>query len=227
MERRDLVSYTEETQAVADGFSRRGTPHRRFLVRVALATLFLLSSFPLGVFWFIVLATLLLVGLPLTIVWVGLPILALAFAICILGAGTERWRLAALLDTRLSLPYRSPPRGSLLARARGRVADPALWRALLYLLLLLPVGLVEFFVVLVLAVSAALATYPLWFWTLPDGQGVQWFGFAADTGPEALLVMLVGCVTAMAATAFVLGVTRAHAVLGRVLLGRSRRESLD
>jgi hypothetical protein len=48
-----------------------------------LATLFLLSSFPLGLFWSVVLVTLLLVGLALTIVWVGLPILALAFAIMI------------------------------------------------------------------------------------------------------------------------------------------------
>lgn len=128
MERRDLVSYTEETQAVADGFSRRGTPHRRFLVRVALATLFLLSTFPLGIFWFIVLATLLLVGLPLTIVWVGLPILAML--LCLLGAGTERWRLAALLGTRLPSPYRGLPRGSILAHVRVRAADPVLWRAL-------------------------------------------------------------------------------------------------
>jgi hypothetical protein len=159
---------------------------------------------------------LLLVGLPLTVVWVGLPILALPMLLCLVGAGTERGRMAALLGTRLPSPYRPLPRGSVLARVRVRVTDPALWRALLYLLLLLPAGLVEFFVVLALALSAALATYPLWYWTLPDGQGVQWPGFAADTGPEALLVMLVGCV---AAAGSVLGAAWAHAALGRVLLG--------
>jgi hypothetical protein len=226
-ERRSLMSYTEETQTMGGRSARRSTPHRWLFVRIALATVFLLSSLPLGIFWFIVLVVLLLVGLPLTIVGVGLPILALAMLVCILGADTERRRLAALLGTRLSSPHRPLPRGSVLARLQVRATDPALWRALLYLLLLLPTGLVEFFVVLALALSAALATYPLWFWTLPDGQGVQWPGFVADTAPEALLVMLVGLVATTAAAAFVLGVARAHAALGRILLGQSRRENLE
>ena len=227
-ERRSLVSYTEETQTLGGRSARRSTPHRWLFVRIALATLLLLSSFPLGIFWFIVLVVLLLVGLPLTIVGVGLPILALAMLVCILGADTERRRLDALLGTRLSSPHRPLPRGSVLSRVRARAADPALWLALLYLLLLLPAGLVEFFVVFALVLSTALATYPLWFWTLPDGSGVQWNGaFLADTGPEALLVMLVGCVAATAATALVLKVAKMHAALGRILLGRSRRENLE
>jgi len=101
------VSYTEETRAVDEGFSQKGTPRGRLLVRVALATLFLLSSFPLGIFWFIVLVALLLVGLPLTIMWVGLPILALAMLVCIVGADTERRR--PLLGTHLSSPHRPLP----------------------------------------------------------------------------------------------------------------------
>jgi hypothetical protein len=59
-------------------------------------------------------------------------------------------------------------------------------------------------------------------------MGVQWSGvFLADSVPEALVVMLVGCVAATAATACVLGVARAHAALGQVLLGRRRREDLE
>jgi signal transduction histidine kinase len=222
------MNYTEETQVAGEDPSRKEKPRRRLLVRVALATLFLLSSFPLGCFWFIVLVVLVLFGLPLTIVWVGLPILALAMLVCILGANTERWRLAVLLDTRLSSPYRPPPGGSVLARLRGRATDPALWRGLLYLLLLLPMGLVEFVVIFVMVVSAALATYPLWFWTLPEGQGLLWSGvFVADTLPEAVLVMIVGLVAATATAVFILEVARAHAHLGRVLLGPSGRERLE
>jgi hypothetical protein len=84
------MSSTEHSQPVDEGFSRSGAPRVRLLIRVALATLFLLSSLPLGIVWFIVLATLLLVGLPLTIVWVGLPILDFAMLLCLVGAGTER-----------------------------------------------------------------------------------------------------------------------------------------
>ena len=99
---------------------------------------------------------------------------------------------------------------------------------MLYLLLLFPVGLVELLVVLVFASAAILGTYPLWYWTLPEGQGVMWTGFfVADTLPEALLVMLVGLVFAIATLAFVLQVAQAHAALGRFLLGPRRRDRLD
>jgi signal transduction histidine kinase len=222
------MSHAEETRAIDEASSRREVPRGRLLVRVALSTLFLLSSLPLGIFWFLVLVVLVLIGLPLTLVWVGLPILALAVLVSIVGADTERWRLAVLLGTRLAYPYRPVPRGTVLARVRGRATDPALWRGVLYLLVLLPVGLVEFVVIFVMAFSAALATYPLWFWTLPEGQGLLWSGvFVADTLPEALLVMLVGLVALTATAVFVLEVARAHAYLGRALLGPSGRERLQ
>jgi signal transduction histidine kinase len=193
-----------------------------------LSALFLLSSFPLGLFWFVVLAVLLLAGVPLTIMWVGLPILALAMLVCVLGTGVERWRLAALLGTRLSSPFRPPPRGSIFVRARVRAADPALWRGLLYLILLLPIGLVELAIFFVLAFSAILASYPLWFWTLSEGVGVAWTGaFVADTLPEALLVALVGLVATAAAAVFGAQACQAHASMGRRLLGPRRREALD
>jgi signal transduction histidine kinase len=222
------MSHAEETRAIDEASSRRETPRGRLLVRVALSTLFLLSSLPLGIFWFLVLVVLVLIGLPLTLVWIGLPILALAMLVSIVGADTERWRLAVLLGTRLPYPYRPVPRGTVLARVRVRATDPALWRGVLYLLVLLPVGLVEFVVIFVMAFSAALATYPLWFWTLPEGQGLLWSGvFVADTLPEALLVMLVGLVAVTATAVFVLEVAKAHAYLGRVLLGPSGRERLQ
>ena len=222
------MNHAEETRAADEGFGRGVAPSGRLLVRVLLSTLFLLSSFPLGLFWFVVLVVLLAAGLPLTIVWVGLPILALAMLVCVVGVGVERWRLATLLGTRLPSPLRPLPRGSLLARVRSRAADPALWRGLLYLLLLFPIGLVELVVVLVPAFSVVLVSYPLWLQTLPEGRGLTWTGiFVAETGPEALLVMLVGLVIMAAAVAFVPQVARAHAVLGRVLLGPRDREELQ
>jgi signal transduction histidine kinase len=227
-ERRDFVKYIEESQVADEGFGREGMPRGRLLVRALLSTLFLLSSLPLGLVWFAVLAVLLSAGVPLTIVWVGLPILALATQVCVLGTDVERWRLAALLGIRLSSPYRPLPPEQALARGRVRAADPALWRGLLYLLLLLPIGLVELVVVFVLTFSAVLAAYPLWFWTLPEGQGVTWSGiFVADTAPEAVLVALVGLVAMAAAAAFIVEVAQAHSALGRILLGPRRRERLD
>ncbi len=222
------MNHAEDTGAADEGFGRGATPLGRLLPRALLSTLFLLSSFPLGLFWFVVLVVLLAAGLPLTIVWVGLPVLALAMVVCVLGTGVERWRLSALLGTRLSSPHRPLPRGSVLARLRARAADPALWRGLLYLLLLFPIGLVELVVVLLLALSAVLVSYPFWFWALPDGVAVTATGaFVADSLPEALVVTLVGLVLASATSALVAQASQAHASLGRRLLGPRRREALD
>jgi hypothetical protein len=151
---------TEETRATGGVLGHGTSLGGRLLSRAVLSTLFLLSSFPLGLLWFVVLAALLLVGLPLTIVWVGLPALVLAMLVCVYGVRVERWRLRALLDTRLPAPYRPLPRGPVLARVWARAADPALWRGLMYLLLLLPIGLVELVVVLLLIFSTVLVSYP-------------------------------------------------------------------
>ena len=222
------MNNTEETQATGGVLARGASPGGRLLSQAVLPTLLLLSSFPLGLLWFVVLAALLLVGLPLTIVWVGLPILALAMLACVYGVRVERWRLRALLGTRLPAPFRPLPRGPVLARARARAADPALWRGLLYLLLLLPTGLAELVVVSVLAFSAVLISYPLWFWVLPDGVAIRATGaFVADTLPEALLVAVVGLPALAAAVALIPHASRAHGALGRALLGPRRREALD
>jgi len=222
------VNNTEETRATGGVLGRGASPGGRLLSRAVLQTLFLLSSFPLGLLWFVVLAALLLVGLTLTIVWVGLPFLALAMLACVYGVRVERWRLRALLGTRMPTPYRPLPRGPVLARARVRAADPALWRGLLYLLLLLPTGLAELVVVFVLAFSAVLVSYPLWFWALPDGVAIRATGaFVADALPEALLVAMVGLLALAAAAALVPQASRAHGALGRALLGPRKREALD
>ena len=46
-----------------------------------LALGFLLLGFPIGVFWFVVLVTLIALGLCLAITWVGIPILAVAMVL--------------------------------------------------------------------------------------------------------------------------------------------------
>jgi signal transduction histidine kinase len=222
------VNNTEETRDTGEILGRGASVGGRLLSRAVLPTLFLLSSLPLGLLWFVVLAALLLVGLPLTIVWVGLPALALAMLVCLYGVRVERWRLRALLDIRLPAPYRPLPRGPVLARVRARAADPALWRGLMYLLLLLPIGVVELVVVLFLIFSTVLVSYPLWYWALPDGVAIRaTSAFVANSVPKALLVTLVGLVLASAAAAFVPHAFRAHTALGRSLLGPSKRVGLD
>src|SRR5215211_5875875 len=58
------------------------------------AAFFCVLSFALGLFWFVVLITLLAGGASLVIVWIGIPILAVTMLLWIGGARLERRRMA-------------------------------------------------------------------------------------------------------------------------------------
>ena len=123
---------------------------------------------------------------------------------------------------------RRPLQGSLLDRACARAGDPAAWRDLAYLLLLSPVGAVEF----VAVVAAFLAvvgtvTLPAWLFVAFPGGIPLWSGVRIDTLPEVLAVAVVALpVCVLAAYLVVSGASRAHAVLGGALLGPSRSTRL-
>jgi signal transduction histidine kinase len=123
-------------------------------------------------------------------------------------------------------PYRRPSSGLRLARARAE--DPAVWRDLAYLLLLLPVGAAEFAgVVAAFVFFLGTITLPAWlFVAFPDGAPL-WQDVRIDTLPETLTTAVVALpVSVVVAYLSVVGLSQAHAALGRVLLGPSRRARL-
>ena len=210
---------------------------------------FLLTSLPLGLFWFVVLAAPILLGIFLSAVWVVTgPILALVWwsgkqrrqtllsglalistpltFLSARGAQGERRRITRSLGYAAPSPYRRLPPGPKLARVRAE--DPAVWRDLAYLLLLLPIGSAEFAGVIAGFVFVlATITLPAWlFVAFPDGA-LLWQEVRIDTFPEALTVAVVALpVSALAGYLLIAGLSQAHVALGRALLGPSRRARL-
>jgi signal transduction histidine kinase len=209
---------------------------------------FLLTSLPLGLFWFVVLAAPILIGIFLSAVWVMGPIFALVWwsgeqrrqtllsglalistpltFLSARGAQDERRRIARSLGYAVPSPYRRLPPGPKLARVRAE--DPAVWRDLAYLLLLLPIGCAEFAGVIAGFVFVlATITLPAWlFVAFPDGA-LLWQEVRIDTFPEALTVAVVALpVSALAGYLLIAGLSQAHIALGRALLGPSRRARL-
>jgi signal transduction histidine kinase len=209
---------------------------------------FLLTSLPLGLFWFVVLAAPILIGIFLSAVWVMSPIFALVWwsgeqrrqtllsglalistpltFLSARGAQDERRRIARSLGYAVPSPYRRLPPGPKLARVRAE--DPAVWRDLAYLLLLLPIGSAEFAGVIAGFVFVlATITLPAWlFVAFPDGA-LLWQEVRIDTFPEALTVAVVALpVSALAGYLLIAGLSQAHVALGRALLGPSRRARL-
>jgi signal transduction histidine kinase len=213
---------------------------------------FLLTSLPLGIFWFVVLAAPILLGAFLAAAWLvvmgiilallrwtgklqwqtlvrGLALICIPMtSLAVRGTQIERRRVAKSLGLLISSPYRRLPRGPALARAQVRAGDPAVWRDLAYLLLLPLVGAAEFaIVVAAFTLPVVMLALPAWlFIAFPEGVPLGQ-GFRVDTPLEALIaVVVVLPVSVLAAYLAVIGAAGAHAALGRALLGPSRSARL-
>ncbi len=184
---------------------------------------YLVMNMFIGIGAFVTLVTLFAVGVGTAIVWVGLPVLAVAILACRGGARMERVRVFALLNTYIATPYPVLPS---VGRWKARVNDGATWRDLAYFVLLLPVGIIEFTVMVSFwSVALGLTLLPVYFRYLPGGE---WRIFdwdrpwlIVDSTVEALPFALLGVVVLALALALTKGMATAHALFARALLGPS------
>ena len=191
------------------------------------STLYLLMTAATGVFWFVVTFTLVTTGVSTLIIWIGIPILWFTFWVVRFGADTERTLISSLTHIDIEQPYRPiPDESSFGARWKIRATDPATWRDLAYLWLLLPLGILWFtLTVLVWAVPLALMATPILVAVgidavMIDGSG---FFFAIDTMAEAWIAAGVGVLLLAVVPKAIMLMTKVHGGLARALLGPTRR----
>lgn len=123
---------------------------------------FLIISLPLGLLSFIVTVTGLSVGLGTMVIWLGLPILWLTL-LCVRGmAEVERWSVRRLLGIPIGARQQPVLEQGFLRRFGRILRDPYTWTGALYMLLKMPLGVLNFSLAFPLAlVSAALTVLPL------------------------------------------------------------------
>jgi hypothetical protein len=185
---------------------------------------YLAMNLPIGIGTFVFVVTTMSVGVSTVIIWVGLAVLAVSMLVMRGLTTLERLRVHAMLGTYIATPYRPlPDKGRWLTRLK----DPATWKDLAYLVLLLPLGIAEFTVVTVLwSVSLYLTLLPLyWSWLPNDWQMVlwdrpflaphSWLGTLPWAGMGILILALAIIVTNALGTF--------HAVYARAMLGPSPR----
>lgn len=189
--------------------------------RMWAAAAYLLLSFFVGLFWFIALVTLISLGFGLVVTLVGVPILLATMVAWTWGARAERWRTELMLGVRLRAPYQELPR-PWRARTVAFIKDPAVWRDLAYLLVLFPVGILEFTAVL------ALLALPFWLVTAPL---VVLFGNGGGSDgppvPVAIVMVALWAPAVLALPWAILGMARLHGNIAQGLLGASREEALE
>ncbi len=161
------------------------------LKRIAGRTLrnlaYLLLSFPLGLFYFVILFTMIVVGLALVIVWIGVPVLLATIGLWWVLARFDRNLTNRLLGAGIPPMTRPTPVGRTITRRFwNHLKSPLTWTSLIYLFFKFP------FATLALGFSIAAFVWSITF--LFDGL----------TSPVFQLVFFLGLSVITLAAAFFL-----------------------
>jgi signal transduction histidine kinase len=129
-------------------------------------SLHLLLDLPLGIAWFTTAVTGLSLGVGLVpLALIGLVVLAVTVFCGRLFGVVDRARGAALLGVDVAPPPRLQAQQGSWRQFRSRLVDPAGWKGLGYGMLMLPLGIINFtLVVTVWSVALACLAYPTWGW---------------------------------------------------------------
>jgi len=159
------------------------------------AVAYLWLGFPLGLAWFVGMTVGFATGIALTIVWIGLGILA-ATLVAVWGAeGLERQLAILLLGARVPA-RRARPAGPESAGgwARSVLGGAALWKGIVFLALRFPLGLAGWvFSVVSLAVSFALLAAP-WVRLLGGDVNLDFDGWGLSPEDGVWVLSIVGAV---------------------------------
>ncbi len=161
--------------------------------------LYLLLALPLGVVEFSVLVTAISFGFGTAITLIGIPVLVATIWIARWLANLERSVIGRLVGVDIPSPYRPDPVGGRWwRRITARLADPATWKDLAFLLLQLPLGVLSFSVtVAVLGFGLRLLAAPFFYRPFSDGDWIAWIdinslGGALAAVPVGALILLFG-----------------------------------
>lgn len=186
--------------------------------------LYLLLSFPLGIFYFVFLVTGLSLGFPLIILIVGIFILAAVFAATWGMAAFERGLAISLLHVKIPpMAKAGAPDAGFWQRVKDYLTNPVTWKGLLYLFCRFPLGIINFtLVVTVLAVVLAMIAAPLAYpWATYD------LGFTVvNSLSDAFLVMIIGLLLAPAGLHLLNFLARLQGEFARVMLGQAGYEEV-
>lgn len=187
------------------------------------AAVYLLFSIVPGLFWFTALTVAVSVSLGLLIVWVGVPLFLMTIVCWRGGAMLERRLMRPAFGITIRDPYRPWPDAGLARRLMWLLSDPATWKDFGYLLLLFPLGFVEFTLSAVLWTCSIGFTFQPVFVLLgiptsltPDTM--------IDTIPESIPWMILGLAITAGTLYVVRGMAWLHGMLAVALLGQGDEE---
>jgi signal transduction histidine kinase len=215
-----------QTTATADHPSMLSLDRPGALLRqLGLDSVYLLLAMPMGILTFTVVVTGWSLALGLLITLIGIPIAMLTVYVSRWMAWVERRRAALVLGEPIRGVYKPPATGRIIDRTKALFSDPSTWKDLAWHLLLLPVGIVDFVVVVTAwTVSFGLISIPAWWWALPESDPTELGIFQVDSWGHAILAAAIGLLALPLAAALVRGTAAASGSLSKLVLGPSRSQ---
>ncbi len=212
----------------------RDTPLGRFLTAPIRArsytnAVYLALAFPLGLAYFVFLVTGLSVGLGLTIIWIGLPILAAVFLGSFGLSLFERQLAIHLLGAEVPpMNPATPAPVTFWARVKAFLANPSTWKGMGYLAIKFPLGLVTFVMFVTLSsVSLAFLLAPFYYaWTPGPFFNFGAYSWTVDTLGDALLCSVFGALLSLVTLNVFNGVAFAWRELAGAMLGSRKFASI-
>jgi hypothetical protein len=192
--------------------------------------LYLLLAFPLGLIYFIFLVTGLSLGIALTIIWIGLLVLALVFAGWWLMAALERQLAIWLLHEKINPMVRKDLAGAnLWTRINEYVTNPVTWKGLLYLFVKFPLGILSFVALTTLGTLSAVLLFapvivPFFPYRVDFGGNAVWY---VSTIPQALLLAVVGLFLTFISMHALNGLAWVSGRFARIMLGNQPRKTIN
>jgi signal transduction histidine kinase len=180
---------------------------------------YLLLALPLGVIEFSFLVTAISFGFGTAVTLIGIPVLIGTVWAWRWIAEVERSLIGRLVGVEIPSPYRPDPEGGRWwRRIAARLADPATWKDLAFLLLQLPLGILSFTVtVTVLGLGLGLLFAPAYYWALDSGDFIA--ALDVDTLAKAIAAVPVGGVILLVGIPGLSALGRLYGWLAAQLLG--------
>ncbi|MET9493858.1 sensor domain-containing protein [Streptomyces sp. NPDC006552] len=187
-----------------------------------------LTSLPVAIAGFTFAVTMVALGLGTLVVWVGLPVLAAALAGARGLGAAERGRARSLLGLDVTAP------GGRVTGLRGRLADAAGWKALLFQVVMFPWRVLSFVLSVTFLVTGwVVALFPAYSWVFHrylDWPGYRLYDFTTDAGvhhafyiespAQTAAVSAVGLVLVFLTPQLVRGLTNVDRLAIRSLLSK-------
>jgi len=190
--------------------------------RVWTSLMYMIVSLGLGVLYFTVVVTGLSTAGGMMVLIVGIPLLLLVLGMVRVLALFEGRVVEVLLSTRMPRRLRTvPPSIGFFQRIWFWLKDGRTWLSMLYMVAMLPLGVVYFTVAVTgLSTSLALITAPLWWWFgwadhtfIVNGEVHNWW-FPGWSIPFAVIA---GCLLLIGFMHLVKWIGRGHALFAKAM----------